>query len=201
MDQPEAAQDEQPPTGGVLSSLSTNSTNKKRGSDESTMSSSSSSLSTNPLKKRAVECVAPGGDGGGGGESSGSSGSSGLSAPASATPFVETFYGVPIEELSAFLDDFEQPFEKSQLYSSKTETKFVDEELRSSQFRAIVDSKLFDIVDGLITSLTAEHQDMAFSLRRSDITHIKYGEGGFFKRHQVSSASPMLASRTSLGQN
>ena len=42
-----------------------------------------------------------------------------------------------------------QPFEKSQLYSSKEEAKFIDEDKRRSRFRAIVDSELFDLCGGL----------------------------------------------------
>ena len=63
---------------------------------------------------------------------------------------------------------------RSQLYSSETDTKLVDESIRVSEFRAIVDEKLFDIAGRIVESATAADPLFAFSLRRNDVTHIRY---------------------------
>ena len=87
-------------------------------------------------------------------------------------------------KLLSYLSTCEQPFEQSLLYSSATDTKFVDESLRSSSFRAIVDPALFTITEELLALVSAADESYEFTLRRNDATHIRYTKGGFFKRHQ-----------------
>lgn len=58
-----------------------------------------------------------------------------------------------------------------------------DESLRTSSFRALTDPKLFDMVESVLAPISAADDTYSFTLRRNDATHIKYGEGGFFKRH------------------
>ena len=50
-------------------------------------------------------------------------------------------------------------------------------DLRKSIFRPIKDSKLFDLVDSLISKLNEEDSSYTYTLRRNDVTHIKYEEG------------------------
>ena len=87
-------------------------------------------------------------------------------------------------KLLNYLSTCEQPFEQSLLYSSATDTKFVDESLRSSSFRAIVDPALFAITEELLALISTADEAYEFTIRRNDATHIRYTKGGFFKRHQ-----------------
>ena len=50
-------------------------------------------------------------------------------------------------------------------------------DLRKSIFRPIKDSKLFDLVDSLISKRNEEDASYTYTLRRNDVTHIKYEEG------------------------
>ncbi|CAB9515177.1 expressed unknown protein [Seminavis robusta] len=91
----------------------------------------------------------------------------------------------PITPFQEHLAKCQQPFEKSLLYSSAKDEKFVDEDLRQSLFRAITDPKLMDLMDANIVShLNQTDQSYQYTLCRNDITHIKYEEGGFFQRHK-----------------
>ena len=63
---------------------------------------------------------------------------------------------------------------RSQLYSSATDTKHVDESVRLSEYRAIVDEELFDVAARVVATATAADPLFAFSLRRNDVTHIRY---------------------------
>ena len=68
---------------------------------------------------------------------------------------------------------------RSQLYSANSETKFVDESLRRSRFRAIVDEQLFCLCDEIVEAVNQQAGEHAhFSLVRSDATQIKYTKGG-----------------------
>ena len=68
---------------------------------------------------------------------------------------------------------------RSQLYSSATETKFVDESLRLSSFRAIKSEPLFQLCDTLLDEVNKQAgEDFHFTLVRSDATQIKYSAGG-----------------------
>ena len=87
-----------------------------------------------------------------------------------------------ISGILKFLSKCKQPFEASQLYNSGEKRKFEDPSLRRSEFRAIVDPDLFDLADHVVQSLSDDV--ISFSLVRNDCTHIRYREGGFFKRHQ-----------------
>ena len=129
-------------------------------------------------------------------------------------PFYSEFSDLPVYKLRAFLDEYDQPFEPSQLYSPAAEAKYVDTGQRVSEFRAIVDAECFGLAEELVaavnrnqTSNVCRHssdqrpvlcapwlsdlctpfcapQGIRFSLVRSDVTEISYQPGGFFKRHQ-----------------
>jgi uncharacterized Tic20 family protein len=52
-------------------------------------------------------------------------------------------------------------------------------DLRNSLFRTITDGKLFDLVDHVISNIKDKEGDSyRYTLRRNDITHIKYEKGG-----------------------
>ena len=74
--------------------------------------------------------------------------------------------------------------EQSQLYSSNSESKFVDLDKRNSKFKAIVNDELFDTVERLIKILNKQDKFYDFRLVRNDVTYIKYEEGNFFKPHE-----------------
>ena len=73
-------------------------------------------------------------------------------------------------------------------------------DLRKSTFRAITDNKLFDLVDDVVARLNEDDQSYRYTLRRNDVTHIKYEEGGFFKRHRdyLSTTSNLIEEYTLL---
>ena len=50
-------------------------------------------------------------------------------------------------------------------------------DLRRSTFRPIKEVKLFDLVDEILTQLNKDDTSYKYTLRRNDITHIKYEEG------------------------
>ena len=89
-----------------------------------------------------------------------------------------------VDQLENRLKEIAQPLQPSQLYSTLTETKFVDESLRLSSFRAIVDPALFSIADQLVQAVNADDPVYSYKLVRNNVTEIVYQKGGFFQRHQ-----------------
>ena len=51
---------------------------------------------------------------------------------------IKTFLNLDICGIQNYLATCEQPFESSQMYSSKRDEKFINEDLHKSVFRAIV---------------------------------------------------------------
>ena len=101
-----------------------------------------------------------------------------------ASPFYSEFSDLPVQKLRAFLDQHDQPFEPSQLYSPAAEAKYVDTGQRVSEFRAIVNAECFGLAEELVAAVNRNQTGIRFSLVRSDVTEITYQPGGFFKRHQ-----------------
>ena len=97
---------------------------------------------------------------------------------------VKVLTNICVKDIQEYLINCEQDFETSQLYSSTRNEKFTDEDLRKSVFRPIKDPKLFNLVDDVASKLEAGDDSYRYTLRRNDITHIKYEKGGFFKRHR-----------------
>ena len=50
-------------------------------------------------------------------------------------------------------------------------------DLRKSIFRPIKEAKLFDLMDEILIQLNKDDTSYKYTLRRNDITHIKYEEG------------------------
>ena len=71
------------------------------------------------------------------------------------------------------------------LTGAQSQTKFVDESLRRSRFRALVDGPLFDAAAALVAAVSAQDEMYSYRLVRNDVTEIVYEKGGFFQRHQV----------------
>ncbi|KAL9185543.1 hypothetical protein ACHAXT_003320 [Thalassiosira profunda] len=113
---------------------------------------------------------------------------------------VKTLTGVPIGDLQSYLDNCNQEFETSQLYSSARDEKFTDEDLRKSVFRTITDDKLFELVESVVANLNQEDDGYSYTLRRNDVTHIKYDKGGYLKRHRdfLSTTSNLIEEYTLL---
>eukprot|EP00299_Pterocystis_sp_00344_P013573 c6664_g1_i1.p1 GENE.c6664_g1_i1~~c6664_g1_i1.p1 ORF type:complete len:614 (+),score=118.90 c6664_g1_i1:34-1875(+) len=98
---------------------------------------------------------------------------------------VRELRGVDVEPIKKYLSESSVKFERSQLYSSLNETKFVDENLRKSKFRTFTDPVLFDLCDAILTKhLRDEDENKRYHLVRNDITHIIYRTGDFFARHK-----------------
>lgn len=97
---------------------------------------------------------------------------------------VKVLTNICVKDIQEYLVNCKQEFDTSQLYSSTRNEKFTDEDLRKSVFRPIKDPKLFNLVDDVVSKLGAGDDSYRYTLRRNDITHIKYEKGGFFKRHR-----------------
>jgi hypothetical protein len=91
--------------------------------------------------------------------------------------------GLNVQEVQTYLEESNIPFEESELYVAAQEKTIVDTSLRKSKFRKCTDSKLFDLVEPFVSRLSEEDSLLQYTLRRSDVTHIKYEAGGFFGRH------------------
>jgi hypothetical protein len=98
--------------------------------------------------------------------------------------YIRELDGLPTEELTAYLRECKAPFEASAVYEVATEAKRVDPDLRTSEFRAMRDPGLFDIAARLVERISAADDMVSFSLVRSDVTHLKYSPGGFFRAHK-----------------
>ena len=105
--------------------------------------------------------------------------------------FVAELTSLPVAAIeSLFTANTTTPFQPSMLFDSAKESKFVDESLRSSEFRLFEDKRSFDTFDDSIMmhlndptkNPIAAHKK--FQLVRSDITEILYPIGGFFKKHK-----------------
>ena len=66
------------------------------------------------------------------------------------------------------------------MYSTETEETYVDTDRRKSNYRCIVDPKLFSLVEDIMTVINkGDDDEYQYVLWKngSDITHIKYEEG------------------------
>uniref|UniRef100_A0A0G4HCZ8 Uncharacterized protein n=1 Tax=Chromera velia CCMP2878 TaxID=1169474 RepID=A0A0G4HCZ8_9ALVE len=88
--------------------------------------------------------------------------------------FVKEFSSFDISSVLDFLRSTSKPFEKSQLYSATTESKFVDETLRQSKFRLLDAPELFALLEALVLRLSDEDPECSFAIRKNDVTHIVY---------------------------
>jgi len=91
--------------------------------------------------------------------------------------------GLNVHKVQAYLEESNKSFEQSELYVSAEEKNLVDTSLRNSKFRKFTDAKLFDLVEPFVSHLSEEDPLLCYTLRRNDVTHIKYETGGFFGKH------------------
>lgn len=95
--------------------------------------------------------------------------------------------GINVGPICAYLAKCDVDFEKSPLFNSETETTYVDEERRLSQYRSIKDPSLFALVEEFVmTTLNQGDEQYSYVLWKdgSDVTEIRYSAGGFFKPHR-----------------
>eukprot|EP01084_Bolivina_argentea_P002018 3722_1 len=88
------------------------------------------------------------------------------------------------EEIKEFVENDPGTFDKSELYSSVKDLKYIDENERFSVYKKIRDNKLFSLIDSLISLINMNENHYQFMLFKNDITYIKYSVGGFFKPHE-----------------
>ena len=93
---------------------------------------------------------------------------------------VRSFKGLNIRSIQDYLSNCDVPFQPSNVYSTQSETSFIDTNRRKSMYRTITDPNLFrlveDLIMGEINEGDAEYQYVLWK-NGSDITHIKYDEG------------------------
>ena len=88
------------------------------------------------------------------------------------------------EIITTAQNDRSATFQKSRIYSTQNAVKFIDENLRMSQFKNINKQELFSLCDELVDLLSKMDRFYNWMLVKNDVTFIKYSQGGFFKRHQ-----------------
>lgn len=88
--------------------------------------------------------------------------------------------GINVGPICAYLAKCDVDFEKSPLFNSETETTYVDEERRLSQYRSIKDPSLFALVEEFVmTTLNQGDEQYSYVLWKdgSDVTEIRYSAG------------------------
>jgi hypothetical protein len=86
--------------------------------------------------------------------------------------------------IKQILSDTDIPFQQSQVYNVLSEEKEMVPEIRLSQFRTLVDKKLFDIGTKILDTINSDMLKSKFVIYANDIMHIKYSAGGYFKMHE-----------------
>jgi hypothetical protein len=88
-------------------------------------------------------------------------------------------FQLDVNPIQSYLAKCDAPFETSPLYSTETETSYVDTDRRKSLYRTIVDPALFSLVEDLMKTISEGDDEYQYVLWKngSDITHIKYEEG------------------------
>eukprot|EP01084_Bolivina_argentea_P040753 75240_1 len=94
---------------------------------------------------------------------------------------IDDEYEELIDEIIAMMEADTAPFQKSQLYSSIEDKKFIDENQRTSMFKTIRNTQLFKLIDYIMRIINEKEDCYHFMLYKNDITYIKYANGGFFK--------------------
>src|SRR3954451_14172674 len=77
-----------------------------------------------------------------------------------------------------------EPLQPSRLYDQENKELLVDSATRSSQYKAMVNKELFDLVALMVEKLNEKDDYNNYLLVRNDVTFIKYQEGDFFKEHE-----------------
>lgn len=104
--------------------------------------------------------------------------------------YVAELSELPVAQLERFFaKETTLPWEKSMMFDSKKEAKFVDESLRSSSFRTFETKEAFEAFDSIMQAVNDPKLNpiaatKTFTLFRSDVTEISYPVGGFFKKHK-----------------
>ena len=100
---------------------------------------------------------------------------------------VRHFSEHPVERLQEYLKENAEnvPWQNSELYSSERDAKFVDTDLRQSQFQVFQDPELFELLEAsVVKQLNDSDSTYHYMIHKNDVTHIKYTKGGFFKKHR-----------------
>ena len=72
--------------------------------------------------------------------------------------FVREFDGLELSQLIQYLEKSPLEFIPSEIYSTKTATKFVDENKRLSEFRSFKDPEIFQIVSTILAEMTKKDE-------------------------------------------
>jgi len=87
-----------------------------------------------------------------------------------------------LKTLNRLLKQNKTRFEESTLYNTKTKSTEIDHKTRESLTRYLYDKKLYQLADELIKQNFPECPGM--QTLRTNVTHIIYQNGGFFKKHK-----------------
>lgn len=85
--------------------------------------------------------------------------------------------------ISKDVNENRMPFEDSMMYSQAADEKFIDKNIRLSEFRTFETKSMFDKFKILVDEINKQDKFQSYKLVENDITHIKYKTGGFFKKH------------------
>lgn len=98
--------------------------------------------------------------------------------------FIKEFENFEIENIKKIVYGDQRSLKQSELYSSVSETKFIDTEKRSSKYKLFTSFELFEEMEKIVNVINGEDEVCSFSLVRNDLTLIQYTEGDFFKSHE-----------------
>lgn len=87
------------------------------------------------------------------------------------------------DKIVKHVNDDNSPFDDSKLYSVAEEQLKVDKSYRSSKFKLIKDSNLFDLIDQYVDKINNVDKDFEYKLVRNDVTIIRYEQDDFFSEH------------------
>lgn len=91
-----------------------------------------------------------------------------------------------IEQFDDVLSQCSIPFEPSQVYDAKLDTKMIRHDLRSSQFRTLHHKQLFKLANSIVDDINRKQpkNSFKFAIHPNDVMHIKYEIGDYFKPHE-----------------
>ena len=98
-------------------------------------------------------------------------------------PLFRALHDLNVASIVDFVSASAAPYEPSQLYATATAENVEEDSIRRSESRTLVDEKLFSLCRALVRTLSASDAAYEFTVVPDNLTHLRYGPGGFFSKH------------------
>lgn len=98
--------------------------------------------------------------------------------------YVRECEGLPVQGLIEFLADCDVPFQPSAIYQVASSENIIDPGRRVSVFRELNHPKVLEFASELVAKVSESDPVNTFALAKTQMTHVVYEEGGFFRPHQ-----------------